>query len=111
VNLADIDPTSIKASAIIHDWDITTAKGPDQIDKDHPYVWVHIRTANDADSVTEFTPVPNDAASASGRFKKTNFHEVGFPPEGIAVEPEYAPRLISALRHAVELCGGKPSTF
>jgi hypothetical protein len=29
----------------------------------------------------------------------------------VTVDPEYAPKFIKALTHAVELCGGKPSAF
>jgi hypothetical protein len=114
VNLADIDPTSIKASEVIHDTDITTVKNPDQIDystnavKDHPYVFVSIKTTDDKDSVIENTYLTENGRRTS---LSSTAHEIGFPQEGIAVEKDYAPRFVNALRHAVELCGGKRSAF
>jgi hypothetical protein len=114
VNLADIDPTSIKVSEVIHDTDITTVKKPDQIDystyavKDHPYVFVSIKTTDDKDSVIGDTYLTENDERLP--FPSTA-HEIGFPGEGIAVEKDYAPRVVSAFRHAVEFCKGKPSTF
>jgi hypothetical protein len=112
VDLSDIDPATIKASELIHDTDITTVKDTNQIDysthtaKDHPYVFVRIKTTNDKDSITSSMYM----TYLNGEHH-TMEREVGFDREGVAVEPEYAPRFIKALRHAVELCGGKPSAF
>ena len=99
VNLADIDPDSIKASSLIHDTDITTVKDPDQVNyqswavKDHPYVYVSMRTANDKESVKaelRLSADSNGTATSSRQPTKSQLHEAGFPLEGIAVEPDYA---------------------
>jgi hypothetical protein len=104
VNLADIDPTSIKASATIQDK--ATFDEP-LLGETPPYVWLQIRTANDADKVLDHLEPLTD--EDKGQNTKTHF--LGFFDEGIPVGPDYAPRFISALRRAVELCGGRPSTF
>ncbi len=110
VSLADIDPTSIKAGDLIHDTDITTVKNPDLVNystyevKDHPYIFVTLRTTNDSNKVTSHTKVNGEDLSVTE-------HELGYPQEGIAVNPEYAQRFIKAFRHAVDLCGGKASAF
>jgi hypothetical protein len=110
VSLADIDPTSIKVGDLIHDTDITTVKNPDLVNystyevKDHPYVFVTVRTTDDNNKVTSHTKINGEDLSVKE-------HELGYSQEGIAVNPEYAQRFINALRHAVDLCGGKASTF
>jgi hypothetical protein len=70
---------------------------------------VSIQTTNDKDSIVEKAHTP----AGKGETIRSMEHEVGFPyPKGgIAVKPDYAPRFLKALRHAVELCGGKRSTF
>jgi hypothetical protein len=110
VNLGDVDPTSVKATDLIHDTDITTIKDPSLVNystgevKDHPYVFVTVRTTDDGDKVTSRTKI-----NGGGLSEKS--HELGYPLEGIALNPDYAPRFINALHHAAELCGGKASAF
>lgn len=110
VDLADIDPASIKSSEPIHD----TVDDSIFTVRDHPYVFVTINTTNNKDSIISYTYWKENGESLKHREME---HLVGFPnigdaaKVGIAVEPEYAPRFMKALRHAVELCGGKPSTF
>ena len=112
VDLSEIDPNSIKMGKVIHDWDMSTVKSPSQANyatgevQDHPYVFVDMRTVNDADIIFDSSRQIGKATRLSSKD-----HEVGFPNEGIAVDSEYAPRLINALRNAVEICGGKPSAF
>ena len=112
IDLADIDPSSIKSGELIHDTDFMTSKDPNLVPdstgavKDHPYVFVTIKTTDNKNSIINYTYWTENGESTKYREME---HLVGFP--GIAVEPEYAPRFMKALRHAVELCGGKPSTF
>jgi hypothetical protein len=113
-NLADIDPASIRIGELIHDTDVTTVKDPGQIDystgavKDHPYVFARIKTTDSAESVYDDITFVQNGKSTKHSSKE---NEVGFTGEGIALKPEYAPRFVKALIHAVQLCGGKPSAF
>jgi len=88
-NLADIDPLSIKFVVIdmpLHFADVTFS------------------TTDDTDSI-ELNVVPyGEKANPAG--KPHSVHLGGIP-----VGEDYAPRFVNALRHAVELCGGKPSAF
>jgi hypothetical protein len=115
IDLADIDPGSIKAGDVRHD--PATATGahsgpgngvpPDW--QDTSYVLVTITTTNSKDRI--LTRSYNN--STKNETTRSMEHEAGFsnPDGGIAVKPDYAPRFIKALRHAVELCGGRRSTF
>jgi hypothetical protein len=115
VSLSDLDPDSFVASELIHDTDYASLKDPNLIDpvtgavKDHPYVYVKVKTANGKDSVSSTTYIK----AKNGKDEQIHAHEteIGLGVKGIALEPQYAPRFIKALRHAVELCGGKPSLF
>jgi len=114
VDLAEIDPTSIRAIELNHDSDSTTTKNSISAEnslsvaKDEPYVFLSIKTANEKDSIIQHTYLKEDGKSKTSQSME---HVVGFFPNGIAVKAEYAPRFIKALRHAVELCGGKPSIY
>jgi hypothetical protein len=112
IYLADIDPRSIKASEVRRDPENATGPHTGLGDRpppdwqDNSYILVSIKTTNDKASIVENSP----NLGGKGKTYRSLEHEVGFNG-GIAVKPEYAPRFIKAMRHAVELCGGKPSTF
>jgi hypothetical protein len=114
INLVDIDPSSIKSGQLIHEPGFNSNKNPNLVDyskdaaKDHPYVFVTIKTTDNRNTVVSYTYWKENGAPTKHSEME---HLVGFSNLGIAVEPEYAPRFIEALRHAVELCGGKPSAF
>jgi hypothetical protein len=98
--LSDIDPTSISVTDLKQG-----SLGP--LDKktfhpNIPYVAVNFRTTNDKNSMVESKP------DGTG---KMAVHDCCTFGSGIGMEPNYAPRFVRALRHAVELCGGKPSAF
>ena len=108
VDLADIDPNSLRTSGPIHDTDLLNGKNhPERMNPnigialDHPYVWVTMRTANGSNRVTSYAT--NRMSPSAGKHQ----HYVGFS-EGIALEPEYAPSFVRALHQAVESCG-KPA--
>jgi hypothetical protein len=114
INLVDIDPSSIKSGQLIQDADFITSKNRNLVDysiravKDHPYVFVTIKTTDNRNSVVSYTYLNENGAPTK---HSEMGHSVGFSNLGVAVEPEYAPRFTEALRRAVELCGGKPSAF
>jgi len=94
LNLGDIDPESIMAK------DPRGTFGPIGKKTYHenvPQVDLCISTTDNANTMLQ-----------SSRFK---LHELCNFPQFVTVEPDYAPRLLNALKHAVELCGGKPSAF
>jgi hypothetical protein len=115
IDLADIDPRSIKASEVRRDPENATGPHTSEFDRpssdwqDNSYVLVNIQTTNDKDSIVENTR----NLGGKGKTYRSMEHEVGFPDPngGIAVKPDYAPQFMKALRRSVELCGGKPSTF
>ncbi len=84
VDLADIDPTSIKVGQMIHDTDITTVKNPNQINysthavEDHPYVFISMKTTDEKDSVLSNTYLTENGKQTT---LSTKEHEVGFPQE------------------------------
>jgi len=97
-NLADIDPLSIKFVVI---------------EMPEHYADVTLRTTDDTDSVE--LNVVSYGEQANRPEKPRSVHKIGSEgvPSlgGIPVAEDYAPRFVNALRHAVELCGGKPSAF
>ncbi len=55
---------------------------------------------------------PYSTSSTGGNHKPYKIHELcGIINNFVTVQPDYAPRFVKALTHAVELCGGKSSTF
>jgi hypothetical protein len=114
INLVDVDPSSIQSGQLIHDSEFAANKDQNRVDnltaavKDHPYIFVTIKTTDNRNAVISYTYRNENGAPT--RYSEME-HSVGVSNLGVAVEPEYAPRFIQALRHAVELCGGKPSTF
>ena len=104
VDLKDIDPASIKVDGHIV---IVIRRAI-----------VGFRTTNDERKITEFRS-PNGIEElvrpslsekqphySPHRTSKTNNLEMG-----IVMAPEYATRFVKAMRHAVQLCGGKGSAF
>jgi hypothetical protein len=97
--LGAIDPTSIKYGVLSHP-DISSAVAA-QLD---------IRTRDDAEIITRdiFAGGEKDSTGAFN-YKQHDSHEVNHV--SLLINLDYAPRVVKAFRHAVELCGGKPSTF
>lgn len=107
VDLKDIDPSTIK----VYFYDVITVRR----------AFVGLMTTNDENKITTLM-FPNDIENlvSPSVFR----HEKHFTPErvvkvdsipfdksGIVMASDYAPRFIKAMRHAVQLCGGRRSTF
>jgi len=113
VNLCDIDPESIKIKTFdLHSKDVFDCSDPEQVklyELDCTNAEIVFLTRNGATSVSEesvetftkLTGKDHEARTAS----KTNKCWL------IVDDVAYAQRLAKALKHAVELCGGKPSKF
>jgi hypothetical protein len=114
-NLADIDPASIVAGPAKNR---PTIRAIDFA----PTVFVSVETYNHRDAVTHSMPSFGDHDTQP--YYITHMDEIGWETadaqagegasvtlHGIAVHPEYAPHFVNAMRHAVELCGGKSSPF
>ena len=95
--LADIDPTTVIASK---PWD----KVADDHDPDDQQVSICFSTTNSENKI--ITTYENSQME----YKNHDFCLVG-ATSGITVRTEYAPRFVKALKHLIDLCGGKPSTF
>jgi hypothetical protein len=67
-----------------------------------------LRTKNDAETITE-----HSFWRAKESTKDAPFEDTSHPRNHVQmyIGAEYAPRVVKALRHAIELCGGTPSTF
>lgn len=98
--LSDIDPTTIS----VIDLKVGSFGPLDKktLHENIPYVGVNFRTTNDKNSMVVSKP---DGTGKIAVYDCCNFGK------GIGMNPNYAPRFVLALRHAVELCGGKPSAF
>jgi hypothetical protein len=103
-NLGDLDPNNISVD--------NTANGSIDNTAKNPAVVVNLPVNGRGGRVTEVlqlparpnsTPTPKPDSSESD---PTYYYALR-----LSVAPEYAPRFIKAMRHAVELCGGKPSVF
>jgi hypothetical protein len=102
-NLRDIDPSTIRTG------ETTGSFGPLRGKTFHdnvPSVRVDFSTTNDADTMTLIYPHGHEPTT---QYKKHKCCDSS--GSGIDMKPEYAPRFVKAFRHAVELCGGKTSTF
>jgi hypothetical protein len=112
-NLRDINPQSIKISTYSHrggfrceDYD-SEARQLMQMTCDHAEIVFWTRSEApliDEESHTTFAELQGSDHESKGKSKGANaFFEVD--------DVEYAGRFAKALRHAVELCGGKPEPF
>jgi hypothetical protein len=102
-SLRDIDPTTIKTSGLRGLYGDLKKK---TFYKNEPWnVEVHFGTTNEDNKIEVEYP----HGSTSGTPSKV--HDCCEFGGGVTVRPEYAPRFVNALHNAVELCGGKPSTF
>jgi hypothetical protein len=102
-NLRDIDPSSILSK------EPTGSFGPLK-KKTYHYniaaVEVDFSTTDGADSMEVTFPHAPGPATPVKKHKCCDYFG-----SGIDLKPEYALRFVKAFRHAVELCGGKPSAF
>ncbi len=107
-DLGDIDPTSILVGSQYGQFG-----DPSKKTYHHNlalYVDISIRTTNDFNRISVEYGLPRQPIS--DRHKPEMLHTCcGLLENGITVAPEYAPRFVKAFHNAVELCGGKPSTF
>jgi hypothetical protein len=107
-DLGDIDPTSILAGSPYGRFGNLDKKTSN--DNPPSYVDISIRTTNDFNRISVENGLPRQPISE--RHTPEMVHTCcGLLENGITVAPEYAPRFVKAFRNAVELCGGKPSTF
>jgi hypothetical protein len=100
-NLGNIDPKTIQAG------DVWGAFGPLDKKKFHAnpaQTNITLATTDSNDTITIEFPYASRPFTA-----KTN--KLGGSYGFITTSPEYAPRFVKALTHAVELCGGKASAF
>jgi hypothetical protein len=74
----------------------------DTVEKEKGVGEMTFAATNDKKVIIEKTTINN---KPYGLFFETNKEWIGF------IGPEYAERFAKALKHAVELCDGKPSTF
>lgn len=106
-NLKDIDPSTIK----VYFYDVIKVRR----------AFVGLMTTNNENKITTFM-FPNDikhlVSPSVFRHEKHSTSELVFRGDsipsdksGIVMAPDYAPRFINAMRHAVQLCGGKRSIF
>jgi len=104
-NLGDIDPTTIKLGTPRGTYG--DLKKKTHFDNPPSMVEVHFATSNNLDRIQVLYPY-----SSYLKDRPEKAHACcGMGEWGIAVKPDYAPRFVKALDHAVQLCGGKPSTF
>lgn len=105
LDLSQIDPTSIKTENLRG----TFGKLDKKTFYPNPATMIDVRfgTTNDLNSIVVTYP--------HASYSKDHPEEVhsccGLGDAGITLEPNYAPRFVKAFRHAIDLCGGKPSTF
>jgi hypothetical protein len=103
-NLGDIDPKTIRAEEP-YGWFGSLGKRTFHANKEQ--VNVCVATTDSILTITISFPF-----SLSGDHELFKIHELCWPTNNfVTVEPEYAPRFVKALTHAVELCGGKSSAF
>jgi hypothetical protein len=114
-SLKDIDPNSIKFTPGVIDW---TPGNPTIV---KVYSEVTFSTTNNINRITQIVqdisdrkvgevrlyndagglPLANSSLAESSKISEVRLH----------MHTDYAPRFVAALRHAVELCGGKASPF
>jgi len=113
-NLQDIDLNSIKAKqGVIEPWPVPKV--------DEIYSYVTFNTTNNVDDISRVLQDLSDRKEGDARL----YNDSGLLPSAtspsanpskesevrLTMHSSYAPRFVTALRHAVELCGGKPSAF
>jgi hypothetical protein len=103
-NLGDIDPKTIRTEETYGSFG---SLGKKTFHANIEQVNVCVATTDSAPTMTIIFPF-----SLSGDQKLFKIHELCWPRDNfVTVQPEYAPRFVKALTHAVELCGGKTSAF
>jgi hypothetical protein len=112
LNLCDVDPDSIKIKTYDFHKDVFDCADPEQVQAfslDCSSAEIEFHTRNDMpkikdDSVTTF-------AELTGKDHEAQNHDLMSKGWLIVDDVPYARRFAKALRHAVELCGGKASKF
>jgi len=112
VNLCDIDPDSIKIKAYDLHKDVFSCADPDQVklyELNCDNAEIELLTRNGATTISE------DGVKTFTNLTGKD-HELRTTSQTnkcwlIVDDVSYAQRLAKALKHAVELCGGKPSKF
>ncbi len=111
-NLRDIDPDSIQVNTYDTHKDVFSCADPEQVklyelncdNAEIVFLTRNGATAINVDSVTTFTKLTGSEHESRG-VSKTNRGWL------LVDDVPYAQRLAKALKHAVELCGGKRSRF
>jgi hypothetical protein len=96
-NLKDIDPTTIEAGKPIH-----TKDGDKPADAMGPYVSFSAITRDNAKLISAFMTLHPALGAQESYTTEALIFELPYP---------YATRFTRAFKHAVLLCGGKPSSF
>lgn len=102
-NLRDIDPKTIQAT---DPYGTFGPLGNKTFHANSAQVDISLATTNSEETMT--ITHPNSPLSN----KQFKLHALsGYVDNFVTVQPDYAPRFVKALTHAVELCGGKTSAF
>jgi hypothetical protein len=112
VNLCDVDPDSIKIKTYDFHKDVFNCADPDEVksyDLECTSAEVEFHIRNEApkikdDGITTY-------AELTGKDHEAQIHGHESKAWFNVDDAVYAERFAKALRHAVELCGGKPSKF
>jgi hypothetical protein len=96
-NLKDIDPTTVEAGKPIH-----TKAGDKPADAMGPYVSFSATTRDNAKLISAFMTLHPAPGAQESYTTESLIFELPYP---------YATRFTKAFKHAVLLCGGKPSSF
>ncbi|HEU0046775.1 MAG TPA: hypothetical protein VFQ43_04090 [Nitrososphaera sp.] len=99
-NLADIDPSTIKTNPPQGSF------GPlhtNTYHKNVPFMKVVFKTTNEKEVIRKVVQ------GATRAYDSSEIDPAWW--DSLAFDLDYAPRFVHALKHAVELCGGKPSAF
>ena len=112
INLCDIDPHSIRIKTYDFHKDIGDCSDPDEVtamkldchEAEVEFATRDGRPAIDEERTDTFTDLsgPEHELKSHSKTTKLSFN---------VDDAEYAKRFANAFRHAVELCGGKPSKF
>ncbi len=108
-NLADIDPTRIKVEKLASTSDAMICdKDPNlQLECDEAEIGLHTRNENQAIKSHRVSEYPKLTGS-DHMHVRDSMDDSAFI---FVNDLEYLPRLVTALRRGIELCGGKPSSF
>ena len=111
-SLCDVDPDSIKIKTYDFHKDIGGCDDPELVQTDNldcSSAEVEFHTRNEVPTITENSVTTY--AQLTGKGHQSNIQSKSTKGWFMVDDAIYAQRLAKALRHAVELCGGKASKF